>query len=62
MRVDHDLVRDMLPKVGEMPFDGAFHEIQIEGRTEKEVSHHVMQVANAGPIEGVDLSARFLAV
>ncbi len=57
MRLDHDLVRDMLQKIGEMPFDGAFHEIQIEGHTEEEISYHVMQLANAGLIEAVDLSS-----
>jgi|SRR5208282_691155 len=57
MRLNHDLVREILQKIGELPFDGGFHDIQIEGRSEEEISYHVMQLANGGLIEAVDLSS-----
>lgn len=56
MRLNPDLVRDILQKIGELPFDGAFHEVHVEGHTEEEISYHVMQLANAGLIEAVNLS------
>jgi hypothetical protein len=56
MRLNHDLAREILQKIGELPFDGNFHEIQIEGHSGEEITYHVMQLANAGLIEAVDLS------
>jgi hypothetical protein len=57
MRLNHDLAREILQKIGELPFDGNFYEIQIEGHSEEEITYHVMQLANAGLIEAVDLSS-----
>src|ERR1035437_6029864 len=56
MKMDTDLVRQILLKVEEFPFDGSFHDVEIEGRTENEISYHVMLLHEAGLIEALDLS------
>ena len=38
MRLDHDLVRTLLQKIGELPFDGGFHDVNVEGRSGEEIS------------------------
>ena len=55
MKRDMELVREILLKVEEMPFDGAFHDICIEGRSPKAISYHVMLLHEAGFIEAMDL-------
>jgi uncharacterized protein DUF2513 len=50
-------VREILRRIGELPFDGGFHEIRVEGHGEEEITYHVMQLANAGLIQAVDLSS-----
>ena len=57
MRLNHDLVRGILRKIGNLAFDGSFHEIEMEGHTGEEVSYHVMQLADAGLIKAVDRSS-----
>lgn len=57
MRLNPDLARDLLHKIGELPFDGAFHDVQVEGHSEEEISYHVMQLADAGLIAAEDLSS-----
>lgn len=56
MKRDMELVRDVLKAIEEFPFDGGFHEINIEGRSESEISYHVMILHKAGLIEAIDLS------
>lgn len=56
MRRDMDLIRGVLLKVEELPFDGGFHEITVEGRTDDEVIYHVMLLHEAGFIEAQDLT------
>src|ERR1017187_824900 len=56
MKLDTDLARQILVKVEEFPFDGSFHDVEIEGRTENEISYHVMLLHEAGLIEALDLS------
>ena len=56
MKLDPDLVRQVLLKVEEFPFDGAFHDVEIEGRTENEISYHIMLLNEAGLLEALDLS------
>ena len=56
MKLDPDLVRQILLKVEEFPFDGAFHDVEIEGRTENEIDYHVMLLHEAGLLEALDLS------
>jgi hypothetical protein len=51
-----ELVREVLIKVEELPFDGAFHDIAVDARTEDEITYHVMILDEAGLIEAVDLS------
>lgn len=57
MKLDPDLVRQILLKVEEFPFDGSFHDVEIEGRTDNEISYHVMLLHEAGLIEALDLSS-----
>src|SRR5258708_21668314 len=57
MRLNHELVREILQKIGDLPFDGGFHDIRIEGQSDEEISYHVMQLANAGLIEAANLSS-----
>jgi hypothetical protein len=56
MRIDTDLVRQILLKVEGFPFDGRFHDVKIEGRTGNEISCHVMFLDEAGLIEVLNLS------
>lgn len=56
MKRDMDLIREVLLKVEELPFDGGFHEITVEGRTDDEVTYHVMLLHEAGFIEAQDLT------
>ncbi len=51
MKRDMDLVREILLKVEELPFDGRFHEVKIEGRSDEEINYHVMLLAEADFIE-----------
>lgn len=56
MKRDMDLVREVLLKVEELPFDGGFHDIAVDGRTQGEINYHVMLLDEAGFIEATDLS------
>jgi Hypothetical protein (DUF2513) len=56
MRLDPDLVRSVLMKTAELPFDGGFHQIEIEGCTEEALNYHVMILAQAGLLEAEDLT------
>jgi hypothetical protein len=55
MKRDMELVREILLRVEEIPFDGAFHDIGVEGRSPKEISYRVMLLHEAGLIEAMDL-------
>jgi hypothetical protein len=57
MKRDMDLVREILLKVEEVPFDGRFHDIAVEGRSMDEITYHVMLLQEAGFIEAMDLSS-----
>ncbi len=57
MRLDHDFLRALLQKIGELPFDGGFHTVQIEGHSEEKISCHIMLLQEAGLIEGTDVSS-----
>lgn len=56
MKRDMDLVREILLKVEDLPFDGGFHDIAVEGRTADEISYHVMLLDEAAFIEAEDLT------
>jgi hypothetical protein len=56
MKRDMDLVREVLLKVEELPFDGRFYDVKIEGRSDDEITYHVMLLHEAGFIEAIDLS------
>jgi hypothetical protein len=57
MRLDHDFVRTLLQKIGELPFDGRFHSVLIEGHSEEKTSYHIMLLHEAGLIEATDVSS-----
>ena len=54
MRRDMELFREVLMKVEELPFDGRFHDIAVDGRSDEEISYHVMLLQEAGFIEAED--------
>jgi len=56
MKLDTELVREVLIKIEELPFDLAFHDIAVDGRSDDEITYHVMILDEAGLIEAVDLS------
>lgn len=56
MKRDMDLVRDILLAVEDLPFDGRFHEIDVDRRSQNEISYHVMLLHKAGLLEAIDLS------
>lgn len=56
MKRDMDLVREILLKVEDLPFDGGFHDIGVEGRSNEEVNYHLMLLDEAGLIEAQDLT------
>jgi hypothetical protein len=57
MKVDMDLVRDILLEVENLPFDGQFHEIRVEGHSEEEITYHLIYLADSGLIVGKDVSS-----
>jgi hypothetical protein len=57
MRLDHDLARTLLQKIGELPFDGCFHDVSVEGRSGEEISYHIMLLQEAGLIEAIDVGS-----
>jgi hypothetical protein len=56
MKRDMDLVREILLKVEDLPLDGRFHDVAVDGRTEEEIIYHTMLLHEAGFIEAMDLS------
>jgi hypothetical protein len=57
MRFDYDLGRTLLQKIGDLPFDGRFHDVNVEGRSGEEISYHIMLLHQAGLIEAIDVSS-----
>ena len=57
MKRDMDLVRGVLLRIEELPFDGRFHDINVDGHSEEEINYHVMLLHEAGFIEAMDLSS-----
>lgn len=57
MKRDMELVREILMRVEDLPYDGSFHDIQIEGRSDEAISYHVMLLDEAGLLEAEDLSS-----
>jgi hypothetical protein len=55
MKRDMELVREVLLKVEEIPFDGAFHDIAVDGRSPNEIAYQVMLLHEAGLVEAMDL-------
>ncbi len=57
MRLDPEFARTLLQKIGELPFDGSFHTVKIEGHSEEKTTYHIMMLYQAGLIEATDLSS-----
>lgn len=56
MKRDMDLIREVLLRVEDLPFDGRFHNIAVDERSDEEVNYHVMLLHEAGFIEAIDLT------
>jgi hypothetical protein len=56
LRLDADLVRAVLMKTAELPFDGGIHDIEIEGCSDEALNYHIMILAQAGLLEAFDLT------
>jgi Hypothetical protein (DUF2513) len=58
MKRDMDLVRELLRKIEEYPGAELAGRLQVEGRTEEEVSYHAVLAHEAGFIEAVNALSR----
>lgn len=58
MKRDMDLIREILLKTEDLPFDGCFHDIEVSGRSADEISYHVMLLDEAGFIEAEELTSQ----
>ena len=58
MKRDMDLVREILRLVEDLPFDGGFHDVEIEGRSDESITYHVMLLHEAGFIEAENLTTQ----
>ena len=56
MKRDMDLCRDILLDLESKPFDPGSVEIKIGGKSEEEISYHLMLLDQAGLVKAVDLS------
>ena len=56
MKLDPELVRAILTKVEQLPYDGGFHSIAIESYSENDITYHVMLLHEAGLIQAQDLT------
>ncbi len=56
MKRDMDLCRDILLDLESKPFDPGSVEIKISGKSEEEISYHLMLLDQAGLVKAVDLS------
>ena len=56
MKRDMDLIRQILFKLEELPMTGGWHNIEIDGHTEEEITYHVRLMDEAGLIEAMDLT------
>jgi hypothetical protein len=56
MKRDMDLIRQILLKIEEHPYDLDWVELELEGYSPREISYHVMLLAQASLIEADNLS------
>jgi hypothetical protein len=56
MKRDMDLIRQILLRIEEKPYDMGFFDVEVEGHTESDISYHVMLLAQAGYIQAQNLS------
>jgi hypothetical protein len=54
MKRDMELVREILLKVEKAPYDGRFHDIEVEGRSHQEIAYHVMILHEARLLEATN--------
>jgi hypothetical protein len=45
-----------MQRIGELPFDGGFRDVQVDGRSQQEISYHIMLLHQAGLIDATDLT------
>jgi len=51
-----ELIRALLFEVEKLPYDGAFHDISVQGYSENEITYHVLLAYEAGLIDATDLT------
>ncbi len=56
MKRDVDLIRIIMTKLEETPYEGGWVDLAIEGHDEAKVSYHIMLLDEAGLIEATDVS------
>jgi hypothetical protein len=56
MKRDMDLVRAILIEIEKAPFEGRLIDVEVAGRTEDEISYHVLLMQEAGLVDAIDLS------
>lgn len=56
MKRDLDLIRKILLKLEEAPFEHGWVDLEVEGYSPEQVSYHVKLLADKGLIEAIDLS------
>jgi hypothetical protein len=56
MKRDMDLIREILLKIEEAPYELGWVEIDIEGRSSAEIAYHIMLLAQSRLIEADNLS------
>ena len=56
MRRDMDLCRDILLSLQDAPFGPGAIKVEINGKTEEEISYHLMLLDQAGLLDAKDLS------
>lgn len=57
MRLNADLVREILRGIEEFPSYGRLIDLSIEDHSDDEITYHVMLLNEAGLIEALDLSS-----
>lgn len=56
MKRNMDLIRNLLLKLEEMPYEYGGVDINIEGSTDNEITYHVLLLHEAGLIDAIDVS------
>jgi hypothetical protein len=61
MRLEQEFVRILLAKIKETQWDGGYHDVGVEDRPERVVSHYIRLLDKAGLIDAADFSTHEVA-